>query len=151
MTFSSGAVQGPCFFFVHARVPFKRGNLRKGTPSHRSQDLYLWGWWAGGSNHGTPSMKTAWLIMGTLWVVQSTQWWHLVTHVSVLIDLNPWTSEQLAVFLGGGLYFDLVGINSIWFNEDFNESQAGCTGIPKGFSHSSDMYMKRASACRCLF
>lgn len=84
------AVRGPCFFFVHARVPFKRGNLRKGTPSHRSQDLYLWGWWAGRSNHGTPSMKTAWLIMGTVWVVQSTRWWHLVTHVSVLIDFNPW-------------------------------------------------------------
>lgn len=32
MTFSSGAVWGPCFFFVHAWVLFKCSNLRKGTP-----------------------------------------------------------------------------------------------------------------------
>lgn len=112
MTFSSGAVRGPCFFFVHARVPFKRGNLRKGTPSHRSQDLYLWGRWAGGSNHGTPSMKTAWLIMGTFWVVQSTQWWHLVTHVSVLIDFNPWNIRTVPPTL---FFFGVVvGLLIFW-------------------------------------
>lgn len=32
-TFSSGAVWGPCYFFVHARVLFKFSNLRKGTPA----------------------------------------------------------------------------------------------------------------------
>lgn len=114
MTFSSGAVWGPCFFFVHAWVLFKCSNLRKGTPviDHRIWICGVGGqgeWPLGGCNPETSPMKTAWLLMGNLWVVQSTSRWHLVTHVSLEIDFSPWYISLLWLFLRMFKICDLSG------------------------------------------
>lgn len=133
MTFSSGAGWGPCFFFVHARVLFKCSNLRKGTPviDHRIWICGVGGQGErplGGCNPGTYSMKTAWLLMGNLWVVQSTSRWHLVTHVSLEIDFSPWFAAYYGSFLG--CFKFVIYLDNGWLHDDVYEIQAGCVGFP---------------------
>lgn len=107
MAFSSGAVCGPGFFLIHARVLFKHSNLRKGTPAldHRPW-ISGGGWWVLGEGEhplgwspGSSWMKTAWLLMGDLWVVQSTSRWHLLTHVSLAVDDSLWNVGLLSLKL----------------------------------------------------
>lgn len=137
MTFSSGAVWGPCFSFVHARVLFKCSNLRKGTPAI---DHRIWICGVGGQGEGplgcnprTSSMKTAWLLMGNLWVVQSTSRWHLVTHVSLMIDFSPWKISLFSLFLRMFQIVIYLDDSGSCLNYTINEFQPGCVGFPKCF------------------
>ncbi len=155
MTFSAGAVWGPCFFFVHARVLFKCSNLRKGTPAI---DHRIWICGVGGQgkrplgcNPGTSSMKTAWLLMGNLWVVQSTSRWHLVTHVSLAIDFSPWNIDLLSLFLTVVqivIYLDDSGSS---LHDGISEFQTGFVRFPKGLCGFFDIFIKPAFTALWIF
>lgn len=149
MTFSLEQSGGLVFFFyVHAWVLFKCSNLRKGTPAidHRIWICEVSGQGERplGCSPGTSSMKTAWLLMVNLWVVQSTSRWHLVTHMSLAIDFSQWNISLLWLFLRLFQIVIYLDSSGSWLHDARHEFQAGCVGFPKGFCGFFDIFIKPA-------
>lgn len=148
MTFSFFAVWGPCFSFVYAQVLFKHSNLQKGTPviDYRLCICGVGGQgeWPLGCNPGTSSMETAWLLMGNLWVVQSTSWWHLLTHVSLTIDFSQWNISLLSLFQ---CFATCLHNSGNWSHNFINKFKAGWIWFARGLFGIFDILTEPALGC----